>query len=73
VVNGFESIAGQINAELVKPSTDNKLFVNAYAGVNGRLELNTHINQKVSDKWSTGLYLHGNLRNQKFDRNNDTF
>ncbi|MBT8244521.1 MAG: TonB-dependent receptor [Winogradskyella sp.] len=73
VINGYESIAGQINAELVKPSTDNRLFVNAYAGVNGRLELNTHINQKFSDKWSTGLYLHGNLRDQEFDRNDDTF
>ena len=73
VVNGFESIAGQINAELVKPLPDDKLFVNAYAGINGRLELNTHINQKVSDKWSSGLYIHGNLRNQKFDRNDDSF
>ncbi|WP_400077022.1 carboxypeptidase-like regulatory domain-containing protein [Winogradskyella sp. R77965] len=73
VVNGFESIAGQINAELVKPNTDDRLFVNAYAGVNGRLELNTHINQKVSDKWSTGIYLHGNLRDKKFDRNDDSF
>ena len=73
VVNGFESIAGQINAELVKPITDNKLFVNTYAGINGRLELNTHINKKVSDRWSGGLYIHGNLRNQKFDRNDDSF
>lgn len=73
VVNGFESIAGQINAELVKPNTDDRLFVNVYAGINGRLELNTHINQQVSDKWSTGLYIHGNLRNQKFDRNDDSF
>lgn len=73
VVNGFESIAGQINAELVKPSRDDRLFVNTYAGLNGRLELNTHINQKVSDKWSTGLYLHGNMRNQKFDNNDDSF
>ncbi|RAJ11889.1 TonB-dependent receptor plug domain-containing protein [Olleya aquimaris] len=73
VVNGFESIAGQINAELVKPTTDNKLFVNAYASVNGRLELNTHFNTKVSDKWDTGLYIHGNLRDQKFDKNNDSF
>jgi len=73
VVNGFESIAGQINAELVKPLTDNRLFVNAYAGINGRLELNTHINQSISEKWSTGLYVHGNLRNQKFDRNDDSF
>ncbi|MFP4845332.1 carboxypeptidase-like regulatory domain-containing protein [Winogradskyella sp. PE311] len=73
VVNGFESIAGQINAELVKPNTDDKLFVNAYAGLNGRFELNTHINQKVSDRWSTGLYLHGNKRDKKFDRNDDSF
>ncbi len=73
VVNGFESIAGQINAELQKPTTDDKLFVNAYASVNGRLELNTHLNTKVSDKWSTGLYLHGNLRDKKFDKNNDSF
>ncbi|MCF7567586.1 TonB-dependent receptor [Sabulilitoribacter arenilitoris] len=73
VVNGFESIAGQINAELVKPTTDNKIFVNAYANANGRLELNTHLNTPVSDKWSTGLYLHGNLRDQKNDRNNDSF
>ena len=29
VVNGFESISGQINAELRKPSTDKKLFINS--------------------------------------------
>ena len=73
VVNGFESIAGQINAELQKPSRDDKLFVNAYGNLNGRLELNTHLNTKVSDKWDTGLYLHGNIRNQKFDKNEDSF
>lgn len=73
VVNGYESIAGQINAELVKPTTDDKLFVNAYTNVGGRLELNTHINTKVSDKWDTGLYIHGNLRDQKNDVNDDSF
>ena len=73
VVNGFESISGQINAELVKPFFDNKFFVNAYSSINGRLELNTHINKKVSEKWQTGLYVHGNYRGQKFDNNNDGF
>ena len=73
VVNGFESISGQINAELVKPFSDNKFFVNAYSSINGRLELNTHINKKVSEKWQTGLYVHGNYRGQKFDNNNDGF
>ncbi len=73
VVNGYESIAGQINTELVKPTTDDKLFVNAYANVGGRFELNTHINTKVSDKWDTGLYIHGNIIDQKNDINDDGF
>ncbi|MCX7546628.1 TonB-dependent receptor [Xanthomarina sp. F1114] len=73
VVNGYESIAGQINAELVKPKTDSPLFVNVYAGSNERLELNTHLNTKVSDKWDTGLYIHGNTHNKKHDVNKDGF
>ena len=73
VVNGYESISGQINTELVKPFTDNALFVNAYGNVNGRLELNTHINKKLSDKIGTGIYIHGNLRNKKEENNGDGF
>jgi outer membrane receptor for ferrienterochelin and colicins len=73
VVNGFESISGQINAELVKPFSDDKFFLNAYSSLNGRLELNTHFNQRVSEKWQTGLYIHGNYRGEKFDNNNDNF
>ena len=73
VVNGYESISGQINTELIKPLTDNTLFVNGYANKNGRLELNVHANRRLSDKWSTGLYIHGNQRNQVEDRNGDGF
>ncbi|PCE65069.1 TonB-dependent receptor [Sediminicola luteus] len=73
VVNGFESITGQINVEQQKPSMDYPVFVNAYASASGRYELNTHLNTPVSDRWQTGLYLHGNTRSQKFDRNDDGF
>lgn len=73
VVNGYESIAGQINAELVKPLTDDNLFVNLYGALNGRLEMNTHLNQKLNNKWSTGIYVHGNLRSKKVDDNGDNF
>lgn len=73
VVNGYESIAGQINAELQKPFSDDRLFVNAYGSVDGRLELNTHLNTKITDRWSTGLYLHGNMRDSEIDHNNDSF
>ncbi|AYN69123.1 TonB-dependent receptor [Euzebyella marina] len=73
VVNGYESISGQINTELVKPLTDNELFVNGYGNQNGRYELNTHLNKKLTDKWSTGLYIHGNKRSQREDNNGDGF
>ena len=73
VVNGYESISGQINTEMVKPLTDNAVFVNGYFNENGRYELNTHFNKKLTDKWSTGLYIHGNKRTQKEDDNEDGF
>ncbi|WP_100611821.1 TonB-dependent receptor [Confluentibacter lentus] len=73
VVNGYESIAGQINAELVKPFSDDKVFVNLYGASSERFELNTHINTQVGDKWHTGLYLHGNTQNQEHDVNDDGF
>ncbi|SDL73480.1 TonB-dependent receptor plug domain-containing protein [Kriegella aquimaris] len=73
VVNGYESISGQINTELVKPLTDTAIFVNGYGNENGRYELNTHLNKKLTDKWSTGLYVHGNKRTQKEDDNRDGF
>ncbi|UAB81458.1 TonB-dependent receptor [Marixanthomonas sp. SCSIO 43207] len=73
VVNGYESIAGQINAELQKPTNDDKLFVNLYGASSERLELNTHFNTKINDKWSTGVYLHGNTHQKEHDVNDDNF
>ncbi|MEL6976873.1 MAG: TonB-dependent receptor, partial [Bacteroidota bacterium] len=73
VVNGYESISGQINTELHKPMTDVPWFVNGYANLNGRLELNTHLNTQLSPRWSTGLYLHGNRRDVEVDNNDDGF
>ena len=40
VVNGFESISGQINTELIKPIKDIPFFLNAYGSSDSRLELN---------------------------------
>ena len=73
VVNGYESISGQINVELQKPNTDIPLFFNTYANSMGRLELNTHYNTKISDKLSSGLYFHVNSNNQLNDGNSDGF
>jgi len=73
VVNGYESIAGQINAELQKPTKDNTFFLNLFGASSERLELNTHFNKQLSKKWSTGLYLHGNSHNKEHDVNDDNF
>jgi outer membrane receptor for ferrienterochelin and colicin len=73
VVNGFESISGQINTELIKPMKDIPFFLNAYGATDSRYELNTHFNKKISDKWATSLYIHGNTRVAKNDMNHDGF
>ncbi|MCZ8330332.1 MAG: TonB-dependent receptor [Flavobacterium sp.] len=73
VVNGYESISGQINTELLKPMNDIPFFLNAYGSTDSRFELNTHFNKKLSDKWATSLFVHGNARVSKNDMNNDGF
>ncbi len=73
VVNGFESISGQINTELIKPASDIPFFLNAYGSTDSRFELNTHFNKKVTDKWATSLFVHGNARVAKNDMNDDGF
>jgi outer membrane receptor for ferrienterochelin and colicin len=73
VVNGYESISGQINTELIKPINDIPFFLNAYGSTDSRFELNTHFNTKISDKWSSSLFLHGNARVAKLDMNDDGF
>ena len=73
VVNGFESIAGQINAELKKPSLSNPFFLNAFASVNGRKEFNFHFNRALSKNFSLGVYGHNSQRNMLTDNNGDGF
>lgn len=73
VVNGYESISGQINTELIKPINDIPFFLNAYGSTDSRFELNTHFNKPLSDKWSSSLFLHGNTRTSKMDNNQDGF
>ena len=73
IVNGFESISGQINTELKKPFSDLPLFINLFGSQMGRLEANTHINKKVFDRISMGVYMHVNSNNERMDQNQDSF
>lgn len=74
VLNGYESIAGQINAEYKKPDTDEKLFLNAYAGASGRLEATANGNIRVyKDKLTTGLFVYASDQSKRNDENGDGF
>lgn len=73
VVNGYESIAGQINVEEKKPDNSEKLYVNTYANSMGRLEANINMATKLNSKWSTALLTHANSVFMKNDIDKDGF
>lgn len=73
VVNGHESMAGLINIELKKPAEMEKLYINGYTSAVGRAELNANAGQVLSEKWSTGSFLHASGMFGDIDHNNDGF
>lgn len=74
VLNGYDAIAGQINAELKKPDSNEKLFLNAYGNLDGRLEFNGNGNIRLKgDTLATGVFVHGSWLDKRNDHNNDGF
>ncbi|HZY78699.1 MAG TPA: TonB-dependent receptor [Cyclobacteriaceae bacterium] len=73
VVNGYESIAGQINVELKKPQESDKLYLNGYVNNSGRSEMNFIWSGQTSKKWATTVLLHGSIRPNEMDQNKDSF
>lgn len=73
VVNGYESVTGQINVEYKKPETTGKFYGNIYTNSNLRMEGNFDGSLKLNSKLSTMLAAHVDQFHNKFDRNNDGF
>lgn len=73
VVYGYESMSGQINIELMKPEKGPFLFVNGYANIFGRTEMNVATNHPIGKRWHTGILLNGNLTRNSMDPNKDGF
>ncbi len=73
VVNGFESIAGQINVELKDPKTSEKLYLNGYLNDMGKTDINLNLAQHIGNNWSTVLLLHDDFLYNKVDANKDGF
>tara|TARA_B110000977_G_scaffold186461_1_gene252477 strand:+ start:2477 stop:4702 length:2226 start_codon:yes stop_codon:yes gene_type:complete len=73
VVNGFESLSGQINVELYKPETADKLFWNTYVSSTGTLENNFIASTPVKNNWKTALLGHYSYQGKSVDQNDDGF
>lgn len=73
IVNGYESIAGQINIELQKPDLGEMSLFNIYANQAGRLESNFCHTEQLNEFVGTTLLLHGSTRPFERDVNGDGF
>jgi outer membrane receptor for ferrienterochelin and colicin len=75
VVNGFESVAGQINVEWRKPFEDKeeKWHFNLYQNSQARTEGNIVHRIVLNDRLSTNFFFHGRSQWAKIDQNGDGF
>ncbi len=73
VLQGYESMTGQINVELKKPTGEEKLLINGYFNEAYRSELNLFAKQQLSPMVSTAILGHVSVYPEKHDRNNDGF
>ncbi|MBP6639439.1 MAG: TonB-dependent receptor [Bacteroidia bacterium] len=74
VVDGYESMTGQINVEFRKPGCEApKLHVNLYQNNFGRTEANVIAARQFTERVGTMLYTHGNLNLGHQDPDGDHF
>lgn len=73
VINGYESMSGQLCLDFLQPDEAEKFFINVYANHQQRFELNIHTAKKFNSRWSSILLLHGNDQEMRQDLNKDSF
>jgi outer membrane receptor protein involved in Fe transport len=73
VINGYESITGQINVELKKPEGPERFYYNFYANDFGRLESSVLGAVDLSPLWSTMVMAHGEFMNNQIDHSHNAF
>lgn len=71
--SGAQGMNGEINSELIKPTDGPKLYLNAFAGSQGRGELNAITNQQIGKSLWLGAMAHGSFTESNHDRDFDRF
>ena len=73
VINGVESMTGQINMEHRKPTDEKPLFLNAAVMSDTKVDFNIASSLQMGYKWSTILLGHVSGNIAPHDMNNDSF
>jgi outer membrane receptor for ferrienterochelin and colicins len=75
VANGYESVTGQINVELRKPSNKDEklLYINLYGNQDQRMEANINVREPITEYFSSMTMLHGSTQKNRVDENGDNF
>ena len=73
VLNGYESITGQINANFKKTDGIEAFHFNVFASAEGRTEVNSNFAVKLSEKTSTAFFVHHYNFQNRIDENMDSF
>lgn len=73
VVQGFESISGQINVEMKEPGHSDKALLNAYINSYLEKQFNVHYTLKKEKKWSNLTAVHVVQPANRIDNDEDGF
>lgn len=72
ILQGSESLSGQINVQLLDPDTADKLLINTYLNSFAEKQINSHLSFR-GKKWRNATAIHLVLPANKIDNNNDDF
>lgn len=73
VVNGYESITGQINIDYKKPDDIERYYFNLFQSSHFKTDLNANAAVQLSENLSTMLLAHTDFVTKTFDDNMDSF
>jgi hypothetical protein len=73
VVNGYESITGQINIDYKKPDDIERFYFNAFQSSHFKTDLNANASVQLSENISTLLLAHTDFNVKALDDNQDSF
>jgi len=73
IVNGYESITGQINIDYKKPDDIERFYFNAFQSSHFKTDLNANAAVQLSENLSTLLLAHTDFNVKALDDNQDSF